>query len=313
MKISYVFPGQGSQFKGMGKEIYNKKLYNKYKSVKEIFDKGNEILGFDITNLMFKGPEEELKKTIYCQPAILLTNLAYFYVLKEKVLCSLTLGHSIGEYSALAASEVISLEDSITLASKRAKLMSEYIPKKKIKPGTSYMAAVLNNNPKLVDLVKEACCEYSSEKDIVEIANINSSSQIIISGNNNALVNTVEHLKNQENVKKIVYLKVEGPFHSSIMKPAADKMREILEDIKINKPQIPYISNLNGDFITEPDEIKKSLVGQIYKTVQWEKSLKKAIKTGFKTFIESGSGEKQSNLLKRDYKEANVLDNKEFI
>ncbi len=308
MKISYVFPGQGSQSKHMGEE-----LYKKYDSVKEIFDKGNEILGYDITNLMFNGPKEELKKTIHCQPAILLNNMAHFYVLKEKVPCLLNLGHSIGEYSALAASEVISLEDSITLASKRAKLMSECIPKKKIKPGTSYMAAVLNNNPKLVDLVKEVCCKYSSEKDIVEIANINSPSQIIISGNNNALVNTVEHLKNQENIKKVVYLNVEGPFHSSIMKPAADKMRKVLEDIKINKPKIPYISNLNGDFITEPDEIKESLVGQIYKTVQWEKSLKKAIKEGFNTFIESGSGEKQSNLLKRDYKEANVLDNKEFV
>jgi [acyl-carrier-protein] S-malonyltransferase len=308
-KVCYVFPGQGSQSKGMGKE-----LYEKYDFVKKIFDIGNEILGYNITNLMFNGPEEELKKTIHCQPAILLNNMAHFYVLREKVPCSLNLGHSIGEYSALAASEVISWEDSISLAKERAKLMSKCIPKEKVKQDMHYMAAVLNNKPNLIDLVKEACDECSSQENIVQIANINSSSQIIISGNNNALVNAVEYLKNEKNIKRnIIYLKVEGPFHSDLMKPAAEGMRKALKNIKISKPKIPYISNLNGDFITEPDEIKESLVGQIYKTVQWEKSLKKAIRIGFKTFIESGSGEKQSNLLKRDYKEANVLDNKEFI
>jgi len=303
MKVGYVFPGQGSQSVGMGKNIYDN-----YKSARKIFQAGNEILGFDIAYLMFNGPEEELIKTANCQPAILLANLAYFSVLNKKIPCSLALGHSIGEYSALVASEALSLEDAVKLVKIRAELMTDCIPAEKLKPGTSNMAAVLNDNPNLIDLVKEACEKCSSykgtDKGIVQIANINSSYQIIISGNNNAVIKAAEYLKNK-NIKKIVYLKVEGPFHSVLMKPAAEGMKKELENIVINKPKTLYIANSTGGFISEPNEIKESLVEQIYNPVKWEESLETAIKRGFQIFVESGSGEKQAKLLNRDYKPSN--------
>ena len=314
MKACYVFPGQGSQSVGMGKNIYDK-----YKFARKIFHIGNKVLKSDITDLIFNGPEETLRKTINCQPAIFLVNLAYFSVLNKEIPCSLTLGHSIGEYSALVASEALSLEDALKLVKIKAESMTKCIPAETVKPGTSHMAAVLtdNLNPSYlinkegkkcsaIELINEVCEECSSYKGIVQIANINSSSQIIISGNNNAVIKAVEYLKNK-NIKKIVYLKVEGPFHSELMKPAAEEMKKVLEDkgITINKPKIPYIANSTGNSISKPNEIKKSLVEQIYKTVQWKKSLEMAIKMGFKTFVESGSGEKQYKLLNRDYKSQN--------
>jgi len=302
IKACYVFPGQGSQSVGMGKE-----LYNKYESVRKIFDIGNEILEFDITDLMFNGPEELLMETEYCQSAIFLNNLALYSVLNEKIECVLTLGHSIGEYSALVASGALSLEEGIRLINIRAKLMSECIPKKTIKQDIPhYMAAVLTDKlnltyKKTIDLINKAC-EVGSLYGKVGIATINSSSQIVISGNENAVISAVEHLKN--NIKKIVYLKVEGPFHSELMKPAAEGMKEALKNIEINELKIPFIAN-TGNFIYDPDKIKESLVEQICGTVKWKQSLEKAIKRmtdeGFKHFIESGSGEKQYKLLNRDY------------
>ncbi|MBU1204665.1 MAG: ACP S-malonyltransferase [Nanoarchaeota archaeon] len=305
MKVCYVFPGQGSQSVGMGKNIYNK-----YESARKIFHNGNEILKFDITDLMFKGPEEDLGKTINCQPAILLANLAYFSVLNKKIPCSLTLGHSIGEYSALVASKAISLEDAVKLVKTRAKLMSECIPDEIVKPGTSHMAAVLTDNH---GLVYNTCKIYSSPKNIVHVANVNSQSQIVISGNNNAVIRAAEHLTSKG--IKVIYLKVEGPFHSVLMKPAAEGMEKALENIVIKKPTIPYIANFTADFVYEQDQIKKSLVNQIYRTVKWKQSLEKAIQSGFETFIECGPGGIQTKLLKRNplYKDITILNVKDYI
>ena len=318
-KVCYVFPGQGSQYVGMGEYIYNK-----YKFVREIFNKSKDILGYDITNLMFKGTEKDLRKTVNCQLAIFLTNFAYFSVLKlnKKTPCSLTLGHSIGEYSALVASEALSLKDAIKLVRTRAELMKDCIPPKKVEQGISHhMAAVLTDNldltyKKTIDSINEAC-EVGSiyngvNKGIVQIANINSSSQIIISGNENAVIRAVKYLK-KRGIKKIVYLKVEGPFHSELMRPAAKGMEEALKNIEIIKPEIPYISNSTGNFVFEPNEIKKSLVEQICGTVRWKESLELAINMGITTFIESGSGEKQYKLLKRNYGDIIVLDVKDYI
>jgi len=332
-KVCYVFPGQGSQFIGMGKD-----LYDKYESARKIFDISNEILGFDITKLMFDGPEEDLGKTINCQPAMLLTSFAYFKVLtteNKKIPCSLTLGHSIGEYPALVASEALSLEDALKLVKIRAESMTECIPDETVKKGTSHMAAVLTGklNPNnlinkygkkcsAIELINEACEECSLyegiNKGIVGIANINSADQTVISGNNNALIRAVEYLKNR-NIKKIIYLPVEGPFHSKLMRPAAEVMKEALDDknITINKPKTPYITN--GKFIFEPDKIKESLVEQICGTVKWKQSLEKAIKMAtkkrVKIFIECGPGDVQTKLLKRNllYKDITILNVKDYI
>jgi len=304
VEVCYIFPGQGSQSIGMGKNIYDRYFFSR-----KIFHTGNEILGFDITDLMFNGPEEELTKTINCQPAILISNLAYFSALQKHIPCSLTLGHSVGEYSALVASNALSLEDAIRLVKIRAELMSKCIPDEKIKNSTSHMAAVITTN---LDLVYEACERHSFLGSIVQVANINSPSQIVISGNNDAIIRTVEYLKDKD-IKKVVYLKIEGPFHSEIMMPAAEGMKKALEDIIIKEPTIPYIANYSADFVYEPDQIKQILVKQIYGTVKWMQSLEKAIQKGFKIFVESGSGNIQTNLLKKDYREVKVLDNKDII
>jgi [acyl-carrier-protein] S-malonyltransferase len=306
-KVCYVFPGQGSQYVGMGKDIYNK-----YDFVKELFHTGNKILGYNITDLMFDGSKKELKKTIYCQPAMFLTNLAYFKVLTKikKIPCSLTLGHSIGEYSALVASGVLSLEDGIKLVKRRAELMTECIPSEQKK---HYMAAVLTHNTNLIDLVKEACDTYSLSKDvgkgIVQIANINSPYQIIISGNHNAVTEVSENLKSKN--LKIFYLNVEGPFHSELMRPAAEGMEKTFEeflknkDIEIKTPKISYIANYTSDLIFKPNKIKESLINQICGTVRWEESLERAIGRGFKNFVECGPKNVQTKILIKDYKNKN--------
>ena len=304
MKVCYVFPGQGSQSVGMGK-----KIYDKYESSRNIFHSGNEILGFAITDLMFNGPEEELKKTINCQPAILLTNLAYFSVLSKEIPCSLTLGHSVGEYAALVASNAMSLESAIELVYTRAKLMSECVPNEKIENGTSHMAAVLTDNS---DLVYNACKRCTSPESIVQVANINSQSQIVISGNNDAVIKATEYLKNK-GVKRVIYLNVEGPFHSELMRHAAQGIEKALKDIIIKKPTIPYIPNFTADFASEPDHIKELLVEQICGTVRWKQSLEKAIQDGFDSFVESGSGNIQTKLLKRNYERINILDKSYII
>lgn len=304
MKACYIFPGQGSQSVGMGKNIYDK-----YESSRNIFHRGNEILGFAITDLIFNGPEEELRKTINCQPAILLTNLAYFSVLKEINPCSLTLGHSVGEYAALVASNTLSLENAIELVNTRAKLMSECVPNEKIEKGTSHMAAVLTDN---LDLVYNACKRCSSPASIVQVANINSQSQIVISGNNDAVIRATEYLK-KEGVERVIYLNVEGPFHSELMRPAAQGIEKALRNIIIKKPSIPYIANFTADFASEPNQIKELLVKQICGTVRWKQSLEKAIYEGFDTFVESGSGNIQTKLLKRNYGGINILDTSHII
>jgi len=306
-KVCYIFPGQASQYIGMGKDIY------KYDFVKELFHTGNKILGYNITDLMFDGSKEDLKKTIYCQPAMFLTNLAYFKVLTKikKIPCSLTLGHSIGEYSALVASGVLSLEDGIKLVKKRAELMTECIPSEQKK---HYMAAILTHNANLIDLVKEICNNYLLSKDgdkgIVQIANINSPYQIIISGNHNAITEVSENLKSKS--IRIFYLNVEGPFHSELMRPAAEGMEKTLEeflknkDIKIKTPKIPYIANYTSNLIFKPNKIKESLINQICGTVRWEESLERAaIGRGFKNFVECGPKNVQTKILINDYKNKN--------
>jgi len=318
-KVCCVFPGQGSQFVGMGKDLYSK---NK-EIVEKIFHTGNEILGYDITNLiinnpeetLINNPEETLKKTIYCQSGILLINLAFLEVLNKikEILCSLTLGHSVGEYAALVASKALSLEDALKLVKTRAELMSKCIPNEKVEEDTSHMAAVLTENH---GLVYNTCKIYSSPGNTVELAIENSESQKVISGNNNAVIKAVKHLRSKG--IKVIYLPVEGPFHSELMRPAAEEMKKTLEN-KIKEPTIQYIANSTGKVIYKPKEIEESSVKQIYQTVKWKQSLETAIKMAtekkIKTFIECGPGDVQTKLLKRNplYKDITVLNVKDYI
>ncbi len=306
MGAVYVFPGQGSQSVGMARNIYNK-----YPSSREVFTKANRILGYDLTSLMFNGPEEELRKTIYCQPAILISNLAYFNVLNKKIPTCLNLGHSVGEYSTLVASGALSEQDAIKSVRIRAQLMQKCVPKEEILPGTSHMAAIIKYPEYKIN---EVCDKISKPGNIVQIANVNAEDQIIISGNNAAVVEAVEVLK--KNGAMVKYLNVGGPFHSELMKPASEGMKKALEDIVIKIPEIPYIANVSAESTYNPFQIKKWLVEQISNPVKWRSSLELAIDRGYPIFIECGYGNVQTKLLKRlkeKFPQIQVLDPEDFL
>jgi len=222
MEIGFIFPGQGSQQVSMGKD-----LYDKYEFVKEIFQTGNQVLRpvlrFDITDLIFNGSNKELSKTINCQPAMLLTNLAYFSVLNKKYNCNVVLGHSVGEYSALVAAKSLELKDAIRLVRKRAEFMTGCIPDEAVEEQTTHMAAVITSNQ---EKVYETCKRISYSGNIVQVANINSDKQVVISGNNKAVVKAVDELRNYSDIR-ISYLNVEGPFHSEIMLQATMEMKKV--------------------------------------------------------------------------------------
>jgi [acyl-carrier-protein] S-malonyltransferase len=300
MGAVYLFPGQSSQSVGMGKDQYD--------SSKSIFEIGNRIIGRDITDLMFNGPAEELKKTDNCQPAVLLMGLVYHSLLKKKgIKCDLSIGHSVGELAALVACGSLSLKDSLRLVKVRSEAMSDCIPKEYVESGTSHMAAILTNNH---DLVYEVCEKISS----VEVANVNSNEQIVISGNISGVSEAVDSLVRQGiDNRRVRYLGVEGPYHSRHMKPAADKIRKELETINIKKPKCGFIANITGDFVDDPVKIKNLLTKQVYSTVLWRDSLENAIDTGNKVFVESGFGKIQSSLVKRSYPDVEVLDKEKII
>lgn len=302
-KYCHIFPGQGSQKVGMGKSIYEN-----HPSSKTIFD-----LDKDITDLMFNGLEEELTKTINCQPAIFLCNLAYFEILKHKYPPSLTIGHSVGEYSALVASKAISQEQALNLVKIRANLMSTCIPErpkentnKKI---THMLAVKLDDFNQDYKTVKDICDKITFRgKGLVQIACVNSPTQIVISGN----INKIEEAKNslKKRFLKSTYVPVEGPFHSKLMLSASLDIRDIIEETIIQPPEIPYITNTSAKIIDsnkDPNQIKQSLIEQIVKPVLWKQSLELAIEMGY-TFIESGNKDIQTKMIKNNYPDAKVID-----
>ncbi len=291
--IAFVFPGQGAQFVGMGKE-----LVEKYDSANKVFEVASESLGYDMKKLCFEGPEEKLKITENTQPAILTMSIATLEVLKEKgITPNMVAGLSLGEYSALVAANVISFEEAVKIVKVRGKYMQEEVP-----IGVGTMAAFIGL-PR--EKVLEACKE-ASVVGVVEPANFNSPIQTVISGEIKAVERAVE-IGKELGAKKAKVLKVSAPFHSSLLKGAGEKLRRDLEGIELNDYKIPVVANVTADYYPSLSSIKELLVKQVSSPVLWEDSVRKMIDDGVNIFIEVGPGKALSSFIKRISRKVQIL------
>lgn len=286
-KIGVVFPGQGSQKIGMGK-----RLYEEFDIVRSIFKRADEILGFSITELCFNGPEDELRQTYNTQPSLLLVSYAIWKVLTEKVELrpAFMAGHSLGEYTALLAGGFFSFDDAIRITRKRGLYMEEACPK-----GKGGMVALIGADMEKVGPVLQ---EISHDDYVAVPANLNSAEQVVLSGDINALKEAVEKLKGV-GYKKAVFLNVSGPFHSPLMKEAAERLKVELDNIRPLDIKIPVVSNVDAAPVTDKDMVMDKLYRQMFSPVLWEASVKRMAKEGVEVFLEVGPQKVLSNLIKR--------------
>lgn len=289
--IGFVFPGQGSQFVGMGKD-----LYNDFPVCREVFDKSNEILGYDLKSICFDGPEELLKQTENTQPALFVHSLAIYEMLKDFNVSGVA-GHSLGEYSALTAAGVFRFEDALRLVRLRGQLMQESGNKN---PGT--MAAIVGLS---IEKLNEIC-ESLKEIGIVQSANFNSPGQIVISGEVNAVRKAIEVAK-QNGAKLAKELVVSGAFHSPLMNYAYERIADVLNKVEMSEPKFPVYSNVTGDKFENLDQIRKLLIEQIISPVKWQQIIEKMIEHGIRIFVEIGAGKVLTGLIKRINSEIEVI------
>lgn len=288
MKTAFIFSGQGSQYAGMGKE-----LYDNYECVKEVFDKADEVLDFKVTEMCF-GDDERLNETEYTQPALLTMSYAVYKLMEEKGLkADYVAGLSLGEYSAHAVSGTMNFEEAVKLVRKRGKFMTEAVPK-----GEGAMCAVLSLD---ADKIQEACNEVSGTGRCM-IANYNAPGQIVIAGDKEAVEKASELVK-EKGAKRAVMLNVSGPFHTSLLKPAADKLSEELNNIELKNMTIPVVTNLTAEVVEDKNQVKDILTKQVMNPVKWEQSVKKMIELGVDTFVEMGPGKTLSSFVKKAAKE----------
>lgn len=288
-KTAYIFPGQGSQSVGMGKD-----LFQKYESVRKIFQMADEVLGYSLSDLCFYGPEEKLKQTMYAQPALLVMSIACLEAVKEEQKLSgktilpeadFVAGHSLGEYTALAAAGAIRYREAIKLASERGRMMKEAGEQT---PGT--MAAVIGMTAEGVEKI----CQDTG----TWIANYNCPGQIIISGEKDKIKNAKQAAK-KAGAKLVLPLQVSGAFHCPLMKPAADELGETIEKMNWRNPEITVIGNTHAQEIHTVSDLKKELNEQLCNSVQWEKTLQNLWEQGVTTFVEIGAGTVLTGLVKR--------------
>ncbi len=281
-KIAFIFPGQGSQSVGMGQE-----LIANYSEAEPIFEKAEDILGFDLQELCFNGPKTKLNNTKYTQPAVFTISYIIYQILnKQGIEPEIVAGHSLGEYSALAAAGAFSFEEGLKLVQIRGRLMDEETR------AEGSMAAIIGLSPEEVDSI----CE--DVQGILEVANYNSPQQIVISGQKSAVKDGMD-LAEEKGAKKTVELNVSGAFHSSLMAPVQEKMRDIIETTNIDDTEIPVVLNISAESVTGKPEIKKELLLQLTNSVQWQKSIEFMINEGVETFIEVGPGRVLRGLLRR--------------
>ena len=279
---AYVFPGQGSQFRGMGHD-----LYQQSEAARQLFDQANQVLGYDLTSIMFDGTDEDLKQTIYTQPAVFLHGVV-LALTTESFAPTMVAGHSLGELSALTAAGVLSFEDGLGLASVRATAMQracELIQ--------STMAAVLG----LTDEVIERVCSEITE-EIVVPANYNCPGQVVISGSIAGIQLAEERLK-AAGAKRVVPLSVSGAFHSPFMEPARTEFAEAVQNMPFSAPRCPVYQNVNAQPTTDPQQIKANLIAQLTSPVRWTQSVERMVADGATEFYECGPGKVLQGLIKK--------------
>ena len=282
---AYVFPGQGAQFVGMGKDLYDSNPL-----AKELFDKANDILGYSITDIMFNGTDEQLKETKITQPAVFLHSVISALCLGDEFKPAMVAGHSLGEFSALVAAGALSCEDGLRLVYARAMAMQKAC---EVTPGT--MAAIVGLDDETVEKV---CQQVSTENNVVVAANYNCPGQLVISGNIDAVNQACEMLK-EAGAKRALPLKVGGAFHSPLMQPAKDELQTAIENTSFAEPKCPIYQNVDGLAHTTPEEIKKNLIAQLTSSVRWTSSVQNMIKNGANDFTECGPGKALQGMIGR--------------
>ncbi|WP_282941757.1 ACP S-malonyltransferase [Paenibacillus sp. RC67] len=285
-KVAFVFPGQGAQAVGMGKDIYESDA-----AAKTVFDRADSALGYSLSSLIFEGPDAELKITYHTQPALLTTSIAYLELFKAKGLQpDFLAGHSLGEYSALVAAGVLSFEDAVRTVRARGEFMEQAVPS-----GQGAMAAVLGGERQAL---QQLCEAVTAEVGVVELANLNCPGQIVISGSKEGVQGIVERGK-EIGAKRVIPLEVSGPFHSSLMKPASERLSDVLSAVPMQTASVPVVANVTARPVQEPESIRELLVEQVHSSVLWEDSVAWLIEQGVDTFVEIGSGTVLAGLIKK--------------